>query len=273
MAELKELGCAVELALTEHPGHATEIAALASPEKVDAVVAAGGDGTINEALKGLVGLSVPLGIIPVGTANVLAAELGIPGDARNIAKIIQAGFRKTVYAGEIESKQGVQRFQLMASVGLDAQVVNTVNPRVKKHLGKFSYVLRSLLMWARGCKTQYRVEANDASYEAAWVVVAKGRYYGGRFVCAPEARLDEAEFQLCLCARRGRWHALRYAVALAQGRLHRLSDVTLLKTNEVSISGPVGEPVQADGDCLATLPVTIRVSENPVELLTQAPLE
>jgi diacylglycerol kinase (ATP) len=267
---LEQLGCSIELAATEHPGHATEIAAQVSPKKVDAVVAAGGDGTISEALEGLVGTSIPLGIIPVGTANVLAAELGIPSDAGSIAKILQAGFRKTVYAGEIESKQGVKRFQLMASVGLDAQVVSTVNPHVKKYLGKLSYVLQSLLVGGPGYKTLYHVEANGASYEAAWVVVAKGRYYGGRFVCAPEARLDEAEFQLCLCTRGGRWHALRYAVALVLGKLYRLSDVTLVKTKEVSISGPVGDPVQADGDSVATLPVTIRISEAPAELFAPA---
>jgi diacylglycerol kinase family enzyme len=99
------------------------------------------------------------------------------------------------------------------------------------------------------------------------VIIANGRFYGGRFVCAPEASLDSSEFQACLFGRAGRWHVIRYALALLLGRLPRLKDVTIVPARMVEIAAPAGDPVQGDGDILATLPARIEVAPDRLRLV------
>ena len=106
-----------------------------------------------------------------------------------------------------------------------------------------------------------------AAYEAASVVVARGRYYGGRFVVAPKASLDRAELHVCLFRRGGIFRTLRYAVALGLGRLAELPDVEIVVGQRVVIDGPPGDPVQGDGDIIAHLPVTIELSPVSLELM------
>jgi diacylglycerol kinase family enzyme len=104
------------------------------------------------------------------------------------------------------------------------------------------------------------VTIDGATHEAASVIVARGHFYGGRFVVAPEARLDSDELHVCLFRRGGRLRTIGYALALARGRLHRLADVKIIRGRKIVIEGPPGDPVQGDGDLIGRLPVTIELS-------------
>jgi YegS/Rv2252/BmrU family lipid kinase len=259
---LRERGCEVRVRRTTAPGDAHAFAAEA--EGCDVLAVAGGDGTANEALNGLAGRHVPLAVIPLGTANVLAHELGLPRDPLALARSIVEGRRVPVHLGEVNGR----RFALMVGAGFDAHVVASVGARAKKWVGQFAYVLAGLTTTLRFGHPVYRVTVDGEARDAASVVVAKGRRYGGRFVVAPEARLWRPDFQVVLFRQGGLLAPLRYGVALLLGNLHRRADVDIVPATDVRIEGPAGDPVQGDGDRLTALPANIRLLRDAAVLVT-----
>ena len=233
----------------------------------DAVVAAGGDGTINEVVNGMSGGELPLAILPLGTANVLAAEIGLEVKAEEIADTIWRGPVIDAHTGDVNG----HRFTLMAGVGLDADVVANVNTRVKARLGKGAYVLTTLSELASYKPHYYRVAIDGHTYKAASVVVAKAHFYGGTFICAPDARLDADILHVCLFERVGRWNAVRYAANMMMGRLPMTAGYRIIETRSVSIwaeeGAYSGDPVQADGDIVTNLPASISLPSQPLRLV------
>src|SRR5512134_789962 len=277
IAAMRLSGAQVELLATEARGDAERLAREACGgvngfAALDLLAIAGGDGTINEAVNGLISVSsagaasaLPLCIVPLGTANVLAREIGQRFSPAVAATTALNGEQRQVYLGQANGRC----FTIMAGAGFDAHVVANVSTALKQRVGKLAYVweaLRQLFLFPYG---RYRVTVDSAAYDAASVVVAKGRLYAGPYVAAPEARLDSPEFQVCLFLRGGRWNAMRYAVALTLGLLPRLKDYLIVSGREVRIEGPAGDPVQGDGDIIAHLPVEIRLA--PVSLSLMAP--
>ena len=120
--------------------------------------------------------------------------------------------------------------------------------------------------WTFGSPT-YRVSVDGAAYEARSVVVAKARHYAGPFVIAPEARIEDPCFQVCLYDRGGPGAVLRYAFGLVSGRLAGMAGFRVVPARRVAIEGPAGDPVQCDGDILAHLPVEIDILEGAVSLI------
>ena len=256
-------GCRVRVVETKAPGDAETIARGVDPGATDIVVAAGGDGTIHEIVNGLCGKALPLGIVPLGTANVLAAELGLDLAPDRVADTLARGWRWRVRLGRIDSR----RFLLMAGAGLDAQVVDSVDLRLKRRIGKFAYV------WRAGIEALYypfpplMARLDGVVYEAFGVVVCRARHYGGAFVAAPNARLDTETFQVCLLKLPGAMSALRYATALMRGNLSMRSDVEIATARHIVIDGPAGAPVQIDGDIRARLPSVIEMASETIELI------
>jgi diacylglycerol kinase (ATP) len=261
--QLARCGAQVSLRATTRRGDAERLASEASIEEFDRLVIAGGDGTINEAINGLVDTRLPVAIIPLGTANVLAAELALPADAIRLAQAISRGDPREVVIGRVNGRA----FTMMAGIGFDAHVVANVSLSLKRLTGKLAYVIETLVQLLRYRPAYYEVEVDGTRHRAASAIIAKGHFYGGRFVCAPDARLDAPELHACLFANAGRWHVVRYAVALLLGRLHRLHDVLILPARCVEIAGPAGEPVQGDGDTLAHLPARIEVASGTLRLI------
>lgn len=238
---------------TEKPGDAERFAREARRDEYQIIIAAGGDGTINEVANGLNPDSPRLGVIPLGTANVFAIELGRPFGDSTFAETIAGDSDITVYPGKINGR----RFLMMAGVGLDAEVVAAVTPAAKRRFGKLAYVWWSLVQFWRFSYPEFQVTIDGVVHHAVSVIVANGKHYAGRFVCAPAAKITEAGFHVCLFKSPGALNAMWYAAALVFGFVHRLADVEILRGREIRIDGPDGSPVQADGDIVATLPVVI----------------
>jgi YegS/Rv2252/BmrU family lipid kinase len=266
---LRASGCDVAVQATAARGDAETIARrFGGPSRAeDLLVIAGGDGTINEAVNGLLSSggddASPLALVPLGTANVLANEIGLAVSPASVARTIAGGASVRAYVGVANGRC----FTAMAGAGFDAHVVANVSLRLKRLFGKGAYVLESLRQLWRFPFPRYRVTVDGQSYDAASVIVAKGHFYGGRYVCAPDARLDQPEFHVCLFERGGRWNAIRYALALALGRLPRLADFRILRGRVVTIDGPAGDPLQGDGDIIARLPVRIEIAPQPLRLI------
>lgn len=258
----------VDIVTTRARGDARR-AARDAPDGVDAVIVAGGDGTINEAVNGLLERqrgAVPLGILPFGTANVLAGELGIPERPLPAARALLSARRRAVHLGELNGNA----FLVMAGIGLDGRIVAKLSSRLKKRLGRLAYALELVREVLFVPAPTLSVTVDGERLSAATVVVANGYYYAGRFVLAPEARVTRRGLHVCLFLRGGRWALTRVCLAAVFGCLHRLSDVRVLPVTEVGIEGPAGEPIQADGDHVGSVPASIRVSDRTVEVMVPA---
>ena len=271
IAELKRLGATVELKTTAGAGDAERYsraaqASAAVGDGPDVVVSAGGDGTVNEVMNGLIGKTLPLALLPMGTANVLAAEIGLIETTTEIARAILRGPVVPIYLGDANGR----RFTLMAGIGLDAEAVATVNPRLKRAIGKFAYVYATFKRWLVSPQHRLQIEIDGTMHTAATTVIANGHYYGGRFVCAGEARLTDPRLHVCLFEKPGRWQAACYMLGLFGGFLPRMSNYRVVTGREIAIRDDGAHPVQGDGDVIARLPVLIRISDQMVPLIMPA---
>jgi YegS/Rv2252/BmrU family lipid kinase len=268
IAELRQRGAIVTLRETAAAGDAARFARDARVGDVDVVVAAGGDGTINEAANGIIdGAGLPLGIIPLGTANVLAAEIGLANDAASLARTIVEGHALAVRPGIANGR----RFLLMTGVGFDAEVVAKVTPQQKRALGKAAYVMQSLNLLPRYDYPPFRLTIDGRTYDAWSAIVAKGRYYAGRFVCAPHADLTVPSFEICIFERSGTGAVLSYGAALLCDRLPKHPGITSLTGHQIVIEGREGAPVQGDGDNFGILPLSIGIAPETLSLLAPRP--
>ncbi len=281
LAALRAGGCDLTLKPTGGPGHAADLAGAARSGACDVVVAAGGDGTVNEVINGLLAAKgsvplPPLAILPLGTANVLAAEIGQAITPAAIAKTVAEGAPQSICLGRAsfhdataKDKGGPRErvFVMMAGAGFDAHVVEHVNLGLKRLIGKGAYVWESARQLACFGFPRYRVTIDGKAHDAASVIIANGRHYGGRYVGAPEARLADPCLYALLFERGGRLATLRYGAALVGDRLPYLPDVRLVAAREIVIEGPAGDPVQGDGDLLARLPVRVSLLPEALRLV------
>ncbi|MGB0683862.1 MAG: diacylglycerol/lipid kinase family protein [Magnetovibrionaceae bacterium] len=260
---LEAEGCAVEVRETTRPNGAQEMAAAISARDFDLVAAAGGDGTINEVADGLGDQAPPLAIIPAGTTNVLALEVGIPKDPSVIARIMTRGPARRIHPGLANGRQ----FLMMAGAGFDAHVVAATNSALKKKIGQRAYVWNGFKCFVQGRRADYRVTIDGKPFSAAAVTVANMRYYGGPNIMAPEASLETPGFHVCLFLKGGRYHVAKHGIALLAGKLPEMADVAIIPGNRITIEGDPSEPVQADGEIVGNLPVEIELAPKPQEIL------
>ncbi|WP_176525271.1 diacylglycerol/lipid kinase family protein [Caenispirillum bisanense] len=260
---LDAVGCTYEVKETQAAGDAARFAAEAAAETVDAVAVAGGDGTINDAINGFHPATPPLGLIPLGTANVLAHEIGLATDPAAIAAALTAGRCLSVVPGQANGR----RFMMMASVGFDAHVVGGVRRSVKRRIGKLVYVLSALRQLLRYPCPHLTALVDGRPVTAATLVVSRGRLYGGRYVMAPAADLATPEFQVSIFRRKGRLAMAGYSAALPLGLLNRWNLIDHVVARRVEVHARPGDPVQADGDTATALPVVIDLADQAIEVL------
>jgi diacylglycerol kinase (ATP) len=269
LAHLRRLGSAVTLSETRAPRHAEALARAADPGRFDAVVVAGGDGTINEAVNGLAASPLPLALLPLGTANVLANEIGLPRRAAALARLAAFAPSRPVWPGEAiaEGAERGRRFLVMAGIGFDAEVVEHLNLAWKRRAGKLAYVasIFGRLRDYRPCF--YRGEVDGAPVVGASLVAAKAHFYGGRFVLAPAARLDEPRLDLVVFGAAGRRAALGYMAAMSLGALQRCRSFCVLPGKTVRLIEPAGAAVQLDGDIQLRLPARLGIAPTPLMLV------
>jgi diacylglycerol kinase (ATP) len=255
IARLETMGCSVTVHQTTCRGDAQAVASRTTKDQYDRIVVAGGDGTVNEVLNGVTPISPPVALIPMGTANVLAAEIGLGSRSEEIARTIVLGEARPVSLGDVNGR----KFVLMTGVGFDAFVVAAVSAPLKRILGKGAYVLASLSQFLKGRLPRFEMHVDGVRYEAASMVIANARFYGGRFVCAPEARMDSDVLHVCLFERPGRLYVAVYALALLLGVLHRMPGYRILPAKHIDIRQPDGAAIQSDGDFIALTPAQVTV--------------
>ena len=257
-------GLAVEVWPTERPQHATELATLAGSRLV---VAAGGDGTVNEVVNGLAH-DATLGILPLGTANVLARELGLPLKAEEACKHILFGKVGRIDAGVATDHEGTERrFTCMAGMGLDARVVEEVTPRLKRILRMLAFPLMAFKVYSEGDLPMLHIERGDDTYLTQFAIVANGQYYGGDFRTAEDAALTTGKLEVVLVERVS-W-LLRPDVLvsiLAKRPLDR--SMRYFTAKELRATSPGARvPVQLDGEVWGRLPMSFRIEPGALKVI------
>lgn len=264
---LRGLALRPEVAETTHRGHAVGIARDAARDGVGVVVAAGGDGTIAEVAAGLSGSDSALGVLPLGTANVLALELGLPRSPAGAAAVLAMGRTALLHPGLARHADGRETlFVQMLGAGFDAAVVHALSPRLKRAIGKGAYVWQTLREMPRYRFAPIRCVIDGQAVDAASVIVTKGRLYAGRFLLAPGADPREEGFHVALFREAGALAALRYGAVLPLGLLSRMPSVELRRARQVVLEG-AGIPAQADGDAAGCLPVAIGPAPRPMRIV------
>jgi YegS/Rv2252/BmrU family lipid kinase len=256
-AGLSRNGHEVDLAVTLCAGDATRLAAEAVAASYDMVVAAGGDGTVNEVLQALVGTDTALGVLPIGTVNVWAGESGLRGRALRLIELLGAGHSRAIDVGIAGSRY----FMLMASIGLDAEVVRTVEPGLKRRLGRWAYAV-SLTSVARnylGTPATLYLDDRHVQTRLLMLVVGNTRRYAGHFQATPRAVADDGQLDVLAIQGERAWRNLPKASALIAPApiLRRHMVVGRARTIRVVTQTPL--PVQVDGDFVGRTPLTIRV--------------
>lgn len=268
---LRAKGCALDLRETRQRGDAEAFAAACDLAEADALVVAGGDGTVNEVINGLlrrpVDLRPPLGVIPSGTANVLALDIGQKLTPDAIAATLANGSPRQVHLAQVSKPDQSRCFLLMAGAGFDAHVVDSVRLGLKRHTGKLAYVVETLAQAFHYPFPTIEGTLDGAPFTAATTVICKGRLYGGPFIAAPDASLEDPTLYAILMRKKGLWAVLRYAAALGMGRISSLPDVEIRAFQTMVLQAPQGAAFQADGDVISHLPLTITPATETVSLL------
>lgn len=260
---LQREGMQARLVLTQGRGEGTVLARQAVQAGADLVVAAGGDGTVNEVANGLTGCGVPLGILPLGTTNVLALELDLPFDLGGACRVIGQGKTVPLSLGKANGRC----FTFAAGAGFDGYVVAAVDRYAKPLIHKGVYAWEAAKGLLRYPYPSLRVVTAEGTYEGYHLVIAKARFYGGRFVMAPEADVQNPRLVCCLFQRPGPWAVLRYGWGVLTGRHLRYPDVRRWETSRVEVGSARPVPVQVDGDPFGTLPLTVEVAPDAVRVL------
>jgi len=267
-SELTSLGIEVDLKLTSGPGDAAELSARAAHNGSTDVIVAGGDGTINEAIQGMVGTKARLGILPRGTANVLARELGLPMNVDEAITVAAQGKSRRIHFGVAidETTNERRHFVLMAGIGLDASVVRRVQPSLKRRIGKGAFWLSGLSHLATWNPRLFKLEIEGQSYGATFAAIGKAARYGGDLMITPRARLDEPEFEVCIIETFSRvqyLHLLSYA--MREGMPDDKKGVRFIKTSQVRAVGDAA--VQVDGEVIGHLPMRFEISPHSLEVI------
>ncbi len=264
LKSLEALGVQVALRETKGPGDGEILVKEAlGQESYSAVVAAGGDGTINEVANGLLDAETPLGIIPLGTVNLLAMEMGLHKDPEQVARTLAFGPARPIHVGLVNERA----FLLMVGTGFDGRVVAGVSSSLKKMIGKGAYAVAGLKEIFLNRPARLIVEADGAEYEAAWAVVSNSSYYGGKFALAPSANLLSPGFTVSLIPGKTGCDLLCGFWAVWRDRKAQKGWKQLNSVSRVTIKSYQEEPAQMDGDYFAPLPLTLTQATQPLDLI------
>lgn len=259
VATLESAGWQIEVSQTVAPFDASRLAREAAEAGMEAVLVAGGDGTLNEAVQGLEGTETALGYLPYGTVNIWAREIGVPGNPVLAARAIADGRVEVIDLGRANDRY----FLLMAGVGLDAAVVRRAQG-IEHHKARFGI----LPYLAAGLSTvpTYRARDIELRYDgiirrvqALMLVIGNTRFYAGRYRLTPNAVANDGWLDLCIVKGRGPLAMMRQSFPVLLSGSVSLSDVELLRVRSLSVQSDEPIPFQLDGELAGTTPVEFSV--------------
>jgi diacylglycerol kinase (ATP) len=281
-AVLRAGGIEAARAATRIAGDATEQVKQALAEGCDTIFACGGDGTVNDVLQGLVGSDATLGIIPLGTANSLAHDLGLPLSPAGAARTSLRAKPRRIAVGRVEyqdfaGKPQSRYFSVALGIGVDAHLFYKLNPVAKRHLGMMAYYVKATRLWLTHKMQNFEVEISDGPQarrvDVSQLLAVRIQDFGGILrELAPGASLDRDDLRLVLFHTRSRAAYLRYVLRGLLGTKWTIPGIELIhscggKCRLAASGGASRIFVEADGELLGTIPAEISVVPNAVNLL------
>ena len=253
----------LEIATTQAPGHAMQLAQEAARRGCDLVIAAGGDGTFNEVINGVIETETVLAYLPTGTGNSIAYEFNLPPHPIKAVKALRNGEVREAYLGIADGRY----FGLMVGIGFDAYAVQQVSYRLKRIFGRMSYILAGFIALVRYPYPVFQVVVDGKPFTASTAIISKSQYYASRFRIAPEVSLERPDLQLCIFTGSGALRYLKYTAAVILNRHMQLSDVISMKARDIQVRPVPGLQAQMDGEVLSALPTSFRIAERRIRIL------
>jgi len=262
---LRNRGVVNHIAFTRNPGDAVEAARNIKKEGYDAIAVCGGDGTLREAVAGVIGTDIPIGVIPLGTGNVIATDLGIPKDPFKACDLIIRGKTRKIDVG----KNGDSYFMIAAGAGYDCEVVAQVDLQVKSKVGRLAYIASAIKLLRKYKPIRFKVESDifNGSIKAIGIVVANSPRYGGYFSLKKEARIDDGLLDVIVIKGRGWFDILRiFTRVLIKSKLTPY-DIFTFRSKWVHLESDNGAiPFHNDSDVAGTLPQSFEVVNGGVSI-------
>jgi YegS/Rv2252/BmrU family lipid kinase len=279
--DLERSGHTVEVVLEANPARVSQIAEEAARNKVANVVAAGGDGTVNAVVNGLMAAAsgkplrvrdTRLGVLPLGTGNVFAYNLRVGRNSREATRVLRAGNTRIIDVGLArQTKTGESRhFVLMAGLGFDAKVIEETSLRLKFVLRDFAYALKSLqnAVQHQGSKMTLRFGDGRLYADMAWlVIVGNAASYAWDIRVTGAAKLDDGMVDVCLLPYENKLFSVQQAMMMLMGQHVERGTAHYWKTKSVKIEAAPGVPIQLDGDEWGHTPVEIKVLPGALQVL------
>jgi diacylglycerol kinase (ATP) len=234
---------------------------------VELVIIGGGDGTLNSAIEGLIDTKLPLGILPMGTANDLARTLGIPTDLSAACQVIASGKLRLIDLGWVNG----QHFFNVASLGLSVQITKRLTKDVKQRWGVFAYAFTALqtLLSARPFRAEIRVNNQSFYVKTLQIAIGNGRYYGGGMTVAEDATIDDKRLDLYSLETNNWWEIIALLPAMRQGNHTDWPNVRALHGQEFEVNTSKRRSINTDGEITTHTPAKFRVI--PQALAVMAP--
>ena len=248
--------------MTTSPGQARALAEAAVAQGFKKIVAAGGDGTINEVVNGIAGAPVALGVLPLGSVNVFATQLGLPKDLTKCWKVIQDGLIREMDLAQANGHAFVQ----MAGVGLDAQAVQATSWDFKRDFGPLSYFISAAQIAARK-PPHLTIEHGGQIVEGSFVLIGNGRYYVGPFPVFPNAQTDDGLLDILVFKHLSYLDIVRYLQGVLFGTHVAMEDVAYFSASHVTVASDEAVPVEVDGEVIGVTPVTFDLHPRKLRVL------
>jgi YegS/Rv2252/BmrU family lipid kinase len=266
---LQSKGHEVEVLFSDKRGDAEELARKSLYRRPSLIIAAGGDGTFNEVVNGIAGAEIPVAILPLGTTNVLARELGIP---ENVQGAMEKALRKnphSVALGKITLTESIpplsRFFILMAGIGYDGMAVQGTSSMLKKLSGQGAYIFSGMKTLLHFHPSLLSFAVDGKHYEGYSGIIGNAAKYGGTFSVTPDARLSEPVLYVCIFKGRKRVDIVRYVFGILTGTHLKYRDVEYLRAEQVSITGSAH--IQIDGDYFGMTPAKVEIVPNALNLI------
>jgi diacylglycerol kinase (ATP) len=254
--------------VTSHTGEAEGLARQAVEEGFMRIVAAGGDGTVNQVANGLAGSNATLGVLPIGSVNVFAMELGLP--LFNLQRCWNIIEDTNVRLVDLPSANG-KYFVQLAGVGLDAQVVKETSLAFKRSFGPLSYLISAAQIAARQPPKLFIESENTSVEEGSFVLVGNGRLYGGPFPFFKHASIDDGLFDVVVFKRLGYLEIIKYLQDVVFSSGINVPEIEYFQTRQLRITSEQDVPVELDGELAGNCPVDFRIRESTLRVLAPRP--
>ncbi len=254
--------------VTSHSGEAEALARSAVEEGFTRIVAAGGDGTVSQVANGLAGSNATLGVLPMGSVNVFAMELGLP--MHNLQRCWDIIEDKNVRLVDLPSANE-KYFVQLAGVGLDAQVVKETSLAFKRSFGPLSYLISAAHIAARQPPKLIIESEHSSVEEGSFVLVGNGRLYGGPFPFFKHAVIDDGLFDVVVFKRLGYLEIIKYLQDVVFSSVIKAPEIEYFQTRQLRITSEQDVPLELDGELAGNCPVDFRIRKRALRVLAPSP--